>query len=191
MTVNELRDTLTRLVELLQAADAKAATTRGLSEFIESTETFGDLSLKAFVKLAEAGRNPPEPRPRASARPKVDLAALAETMAGYGPGYLLTVSDDHRPHAVAVRPQVQGQTLSVGPLGRRTLANLAERPVVTLLFPPRDEGGYSLIVDGRATVGADGAAVAPAHAVLHRPADHVDTPTDGSCGNDCVPVGTD
>jgi hypothetical protein len=122
---------------------------------------------------------------------KVDLAALAETMADYGQAYLLTVSDDQRPHAVAVRPEVQGEALAVHRLGGRTLANLAERPEVTLLFPPREEGGYSLIVDGRATVTSDGAVVAPSHAVLHRPSDHSDTPADGSCGNDCVPVGTD
>jgi hypothetical protein len=122
---------------------------------------------------------------------QVDLAALAETMAGYGQAYLLTVSGDQRPHAVAVRPEVQGEALSVDRLGRRTLANLAERPEVTLLFPPREEGGYSLIVDGRATVGQEGAVVVPAHAVLHRPSDHVGTPADGSCGNDCVPVGSD
>lgn len=122
---------------------------------------------------------------------KVDLAALAETMADYGQGYLLTVSDDHRPHAVAVRPQVRGEALSVERLGRRTLANLAERPEATLLFPPVEEGGYSLIIDARATVEADGASFAPARAVLHRPSDHVGTPADGSCGNDCVPVGTE
>jgi hypothetical protein len=35
---------------------------------------------------------------------KVDLAKLADTMAEYGGAYLLTVSDDQRPHAVAVQP---------------------------------------------------------------------------------------
>ena len=123
---------------------------------------------------------------------KVDLAALAETMADYGQAYLLTVSDDQRPHAVAVRPDLQGEALAVGHLGRRTQANLAERPEVTLLFPPSEEGGYSLIVDGRAAgLDSDRAVVVPTHAVLHRPSDHLTTPTDGSCGNDCVPVGGD
>ena len=59
MTVKELNETLTQLVALLKAANAKATTMQGLSEFIESTATFSDLNLKAFVKLAEAGRNPP------------------------------------------------------------------------------------------------------------------------------------
>jgi hypothetical protein len=60
VTVQELRETITRLVELLRAADAKANTLRELNEFIESTAAFGDLTLKAFVKLAEAGRTPPK-----------------------------------------------------------------------------------------------------------------------------------
>ncbi|MDB5307176.1 MAG: hypothetical protein JWO38_1378 [Gemmataceae bacterium] len=77
MTVQELRETLTRLVGLLQATDAKAATTRGLSEFVEATAPFGDLSLKAFVKLAEAGRTPPTPKPGPAGKSKLDPAAVA------------------------------------------------------------------------------------------------------------------
>jgi hypothetical protein len=119
---------------------------------------------------------------------KVDLQALADTLADYGFAYLLTVSDDRRPHAVAVQPVLHERALAVGTLGNRTLANLAGRPDVTLLFPPREEGGYSLIVDGRASVDRGAAVVVPTHAVLHRPADHGTGPTDGSCGSDCVPL---
>ena len=120
---------------------------------------------------------------------KVDLAMLADTMADFGFAYLLTVSEDHRAHAVAVQPAVEDGALRVNGLGGRTLANLAANPEVTLLFPPREEGGYSLIVDGRGAAHDDRADVVPAHAVLHRPADHAATPADGSCGNDCVPIG--
>ena len=120
---------------------------------------------------------------------KVDLAKLADTMTEYGFAYLLTVSEDQRPHAVAVQPVLREQALAVEGIGNRTLANLAARPEVTLLFPPREEGGYSLIVDGRATTDGSDASVAPVHAVLHRPADHATQPTsDSSCGNDCLPV---
>lgn len=66
MTVNDLRETLTKLVELLRAADSKAGTVNGLSEFVTLTEGFGELKLKEFVKLAEAGKNPPAPRPPAT-----------------------------------------------------------------------------------------------------------------------------
>ncbi|MGH3364972.1 MAG: pyridoxamine 5'-phosphate oxidase family protein [Nocardioidaceae bacterium] len=119
---------------------------------------------------------------------KVDLAKLADTMDGYGFAYLLTVSEGGRPHAVAVQPAMREGAIAVGDIGNRTLANLAARPDVTLLFPPGEQGGYSLIVDGRATTDGGGPLVVPAHAVLHRPADHATGPTDSSCGNDCVPV---
>lgn len=119
---------------------------------------------------------------------KVDLTALADKMADYDFAYLLTVSDDQRPHAVAVQPVMRGRAVTVGSLGNRTLANLAARPEVTLLFPPREQGGYSLIVDGRAATDSDGTCVEPAHAVLHRPADHSIGTSDSSCGNDCLPV---
>lgn len=118
---------------------------------------------------------------------KVDLATLADTMADYAGAYLLTVSSPARPHAVAVRPEAGPAGIRVAAPGRRTLANLGERPEVTLLFPPRDVGGYSLIVDGRAVDEGDAVLVVPAHAVLHRPADHAaEATTDSSCGNDCV-----
>jgi hypothetical protein len=119
---------------------------------------------------------------------KVDLAMLADAMADHPFAYLLTVTDDQRAHAVAVRPRLDGGVVRVAGLGHRTRSNLAVRPGVTLLFPPAEPGGYSLIVDGRATAEEDRADVVPAHAVLHRPADHPATPADGSCGNDCLPV---
>jgi hypothetical protein len=119
---------------------------------------------------------------------KVDLDRLGETMGGYDFAYLLTVSDDCRAHAVAVQPRLDAGSLHVAGLGNRTRANLTARAAVTLLFPPREQGGYSLIVDGEATTRDDGASVVPSHAVLHRPADHPTTPADGSCGNDCVPL---
>lgn len=119
---------------------------------------------------------------------EVDLHELADTMCDYGFAYLLTVTDDERTRAVAVTPSAgeAGLTFSDG-LGRGTRANLARRPDVTLLWPPADAGGYTLIADGRVTVTDDVATFVAEHAVLHRPADH-GTPSAG-CGNDCVPVG--
>jgi hypothetical protein len=87
VTVQELRDTLSKLVELLQAADAKAATTRDLTEFVDATKSFEDLTLKAFVKLAEAGRAPKNSdplttKPRPGKAGQADPAALSAEVTG-------------------------------------------------------------------------------------------------------------
>jgi hypothetical protein len=123
---------------------------------------------------------------------KVDVHELAERLRDYGFAYLLTVTDDQRTRAVAVTPTATegGLTFTDG-LGRGTRANLSVRPDVTLLWPPRDASGYTLIADGRVSVVDGDPAVATFvadHAVLHRPADH-GTPGATGCGNDCVPVG--
>jgi hypothetical protein len=112
---------------------------------------------------------------------KVDLAELAEHLQHYGFAYLLTVGDDQRPHAVAVRPTFDGRSLEIAGLGSQSRSNLEARPDISLVWPPFEHGGYSLIVDGRATLTEAGVSVEPGHAILHRPAD------DGS-GHDCVPL---
>lgn len=113
-------------------------------------------------------------------------AALEERGGG---AYLLTVSDDGRPHAVHVPTRWQGDHLAAE-VGKRTAANAAARPAVSLVFPLRSAGDYSLIVDGTAsTGGSDGrlVLVAPTRAVLHRPAAAVPDPA-AECGADCVPL---
>lgn len=104
--------------------------------------------------------------------------------------YLLTVGDDGRPHSVAVSVTWEGDEI-VTICGRRTLANVAARPLVSLLWPPPETGGYSLIVDGDGSVrGSDTdarAVIRPTRAVLHRPAvAPVANPT--GCSDDCVPL---
>jgi len=103
--------------------------------------------------------------------------------------YLLTVSDDASPHAVHVSIGWEGDVL-VADVGRRSAANAAARPSVSLLFPLRTDGEYSLIVDGTGTVarndGIQRIRVTPTRAVLHRPAAAPD-PT-SSCTADCVPL---
>jgi hypothetical protein len=119
---------------------------------------------------------------------KVDLEQLEQTLRDYGSAYLLTVTDDQHPHAVAVTPTLREGTLRITDgLGRRTRTNLEARPDVTLLWPPREPGGYTLICDGRVSVDGDTAQLVPSHAVLHRPADH-GAPSGSACGNDCIPV---
>jgi len=113
-------------------------------------------------------------------------AALAERGGG---AYLLTVADDARPHAVHVPVSWDGEALAAG-VGKRTAANAAARSSVSLLYPVRSEGDYSLIVDGTARVAADGDSrrllITPTKAVLHRPAPAPDPAA--SCEADCVPL---
>ena len=49
------------------------------------------------------------------------------------------------------------------------MANLAGNAAVTLVFPPREPRGFTLLVDGTAEVTGDDVRVTPATAVLHRP----------------------
>lgn len=113
-------------------------------------------------------------------------AAIAERGAV---AYLLTVSDDGRPHAVHGPLAWAGDAL-VAVVGKRTAANAAARPSVSLLFPVRTDGDYSLIVDGTAAIAPDGdgrrLSITPTKAVLHRPAAAPDPAA--TCEADCVPL---
>lgn len=102
----------------------------------------------------------------------VALDELADRVAERGAGYLLTAGGG-RPHVMHLSFAVDGATL-VSPVGRSAAANIGQEPAVTLLWSPVEAGGYSLIVDGEATVadGDDGpvATITATGAVLHRPA---------------------
>jgi hypothetical protein len=123
----------------------------------------------------------------------VDVTELADQLRHYDFAYLLTVTDDRRAHAVAVRPTLDGPVLQVDGLGRRTRENVDARPDVSLVWPPYEPGGYSLIVDGRAALRDAGLELTPTHAVLHRSADDGDgsgeSSSESGCASDCVPVG--
>ena len=81
--------------------------------------------------------------------------------------YLLTVRDDGRAHSVAVPVRWAGDAMVV-PAGNTTAANSRARPLVALLWPPPERGGYSLIVDADARVDGDEITLRPTKAVLHR-----------------------
>jgi hypothetical protein len=109
----------------------------------------------------------------------VELQKLQDEVARFGSSpYLLTVSDDGRPHATAVTIGWDGDALVAG-VGRRSAANAAARPDVSLLWAPVDVDGFSLIVDGAAEVAGERVTVRPDAAVLHR--QRADGP-----GSDCV-----
>ena len=109
----------------------------------------------------------------------------------WGSGFLATVGNDDRTRFVCLTPEVfQGDDPADGDAamrfrraGRTAAANIDARPNVSVVFPAHSgAGGYSLIVDGVATlrhielgVGAENVQepvidVRPTWAVLHRPA---------------------
>ena len=116
---------------------------------------------------------------------KVELAELNERLREYGFAYLVTVGDQGGVHVLAVMPEPADGGLLIGGIGKHSIANASVRPDVTLVWPPTDEGGYSLIVDGTAKVGEGALTVAPVKAILHRPAPGADGKRAGS---DCQPV---
>lgn len=119
---------------------------------------------------------------------KVELGELAKTLEPYGFAYLVTVGDGGRAHVLAVTPVLGDDGLVVGGVGRHSQENAAERSDVTLVWPPPEPGGFSLLVDGAATVDGETITVAPTKAVLHRPAPG---PDGLRAGSDCAPVSLD
>ncbi|OBI27149.1 hypothetical protein A5709_06165 [Mycobacterium sp. E1386] len=121
---------------------------------------------------------------------KVDIERLAAALPDYAYAYLVTVDDDYRVHTVAVEPRLREAIVDVGLIGGRTRQNLAQRRDVTLLWPPSEPGGYSLIVDGTAEVTDAGdavrLAVAPTRALLHREAEPDSPGAAKGCLHDCV-----
>ena len=119
---------------------------------------------------------------------KVELGELANTLEPYGFAYLVTVGDGGRAHVLAVTPVLGDDGLVVGGVGRHSQENATERPDVTLVWPPAEPGGFSLLVDGAATVDGETITVTPTKAVLHRPAPG---PDGLRAGSDCAPVSLD
>ncbi len=132
------------------------------------------------------------------AKKKVDLERLAAALPDFPFAYLITVDDGYRVHTVTVEPRLRNlperpegppAIVDVGPIGGRTRENLAQRRDVTLLWPPPEPGGYSLIVDGEAELSDVGnetvrLGVVPARALLHREADSPSAAK--GCLHDCV-----
>jgi hypothetical protein len=123
--------------------------------------------------------------------PLVRLDSLEAAARDRGPvAYVITVSDRGTPHAVLAEVARKGTTVVVD-VGERTAAHAASRPHVSLLYPIRHPGDYSLIVDAVATVARTPTGgrltLVPTRAVLHRPGAPSDRPA-SSCGSDCVPL---
>lgn len=105
----------------------------------------------------------------------VAAADLGLALEQYAEGYLLTVTADATTRAVSVRPRLVDGQIVVG-AGRSSSANVTANPHVTLLCPPAAEKGFTLLIDGTATVEDDEIRIEPVSAVLHRPPYHADGP---------------
>lgn len=117
----------------------------------------------------------------------VDLDRLADALADFGAGYLLS-TDGTRVKVVTVEPVLDDGALVTAP-SEGTSRNVTRNPLVTVLFPPPVPRGHSLIVDGTAVDDGAGFRITPGSAVLHRPAAHGDgPPAPGGCANDCEPL---
>lgn len=82
---------------------------------------------------------------------KVELDQLLEVAAGFGTvPMLLSVDGDGRPRASAAAVSWDSTTARVR-AGRRSVANAAERPLVSLLWPAPPGERFALLVDGEVT----------------------------------------
>ena len=125
----------------------------------------------------------------------VEVVDLEKALQDFGAGYLLT-NRAGAVKVVTVEPTVADGVVLVARPGKGTVANLADNAAVTLVFPPGEPRGFTLLVDGTGEVVGEDVRVTPTGAVLHRPGMHADGPppppsageqTD-SCVNDCAPV---
>jgi hypothetical protein len=98
----------------------------------------------------------------------VDLAELPDRLRELDRGYLLTTRDG-LVKAVSVRVVVEGGALLVAAPGRGSVANVGANPAVTLLFPPLENPGMTLLVDGTGAAECDDVRITPTGAVLHKP----------------------
>lgn len=120
----------------------------------------------------------------------VSLDRLRHETGRYGDHpYLLTTGADGRPHAVGATVTWDGERI-LASAGARTCRNIGEQPLVTLLWPPGETGGYTLIVDGTGEVSqrpdGPGVEITPTRGVLHRPGPAPEIRP--GCTSDCLPL---
>lgn len=117
----------------------------------------------------------------------VDLAELEQALTAHPTAYLLLSGDD-RPHVGEVEVALRDDVVVVSRPGRTARRVLPDQPAVTLLLPPGEPEGYSLVVDGTASVVGEEIHVRPSHAVLHRRPRPDSPPSATGCDGDCQPV---
>jgi hypothetical protein len=105
--------------------------------------------------------------------------------------YLLTVTGEDRPHCSLTSVVSDESCLLVTAPSSWSESEALGHRSVTLLWPPAEPGGYSLIVDATAaTADLDGPrrlTLTPTRAVLHRRGEPAE-PTGTTCRSDCIPI---
>jgi hypothetical protein len=100
---------------------------------------------------------------------KVELPELPAKAASYGPGFLLSADGSGGPHAMQVKFEFNLEpVVATCSVGRSATTNININPLVTLLWAPLEDAGYSLIADGEAQVQDGVATIRLLGAVLHR-----------------------
>jgi hypothetical protein len=118
----------------------------------------------------------------------VPVEQLQEAVGEYGTAaFLLTTGADGRAKVASVEVAFADDAIEVE-VGTGSAANAADRPLVTLLWPPPTLGGYSLIVDAGAAVEGTTVRLTPTRGVLHRPAAPGQPSGHDGCGADCEPL---
>ena len=123
----------------------------------------------------------------------VEIENLEDALSEYGMNpYLITIDNEAHPHITHVTLSRDSLGFVCG-IGKKTSANVLDRPSVALLWPPMKQDSHSLIVDGVMEVidtqeGPQGR-ITPKAAILHRPA--VKKDTDQNCGSDCQSITMD
>ncbi len=106
---------------------------------------------------------------------------LQEAIEQYGSHpFILTVSEEG-PHAGIVELETNGNSLACA-IGKSAMENIADNSNISFLWPPLEDNGYSLIVNGIASISDGICTVDVTKSVLHRPG----APTKPGCTADCI-----
>ena len=118
------------------------------------------------------------------------MTSLGTAIEQYGPeAYLLTIGESG-PHTSVVSVDLEGARLRLS-VGKTARANAAANKAVSVLWPAKQAGGYSIIVNGDLAFSPGdptAAEIAITKSVFHRPGVNADPDTAGGCGSDCKPL---
>ena len=121
----------------------------------------------------------------------VEAKDILKTIEEFGTSpYIISNSENGHPHVANLEFQNRDGALIFN-VGRRGSSNIDNSPQVTLLWPPKETGGYNLIIDGFASKHSDGDSfgqewkISFNSGILHRPAGQNSISGDSDCGSDC------